>query len=158
MSLSMKICAQMKVERRTLSLLFSPSHGPLRYDASHSRVTRVSRSPLCEKPSAWLGDSFVSTCRERQKHSWRWVPFTADWLAGCLTSFLTSWILFGCLTDWLTDLPVDLKTDELIDWLSGSDCRTDWLLDRLRLTDWRTDWLLTFLFYFRRGIHHCILQ
>ena len=31
---------------------FCPSHGPLRFVTSNSRVTRVSRSPLCEKRSA----------------------------------------------------------------------------------------------------------
>ena len=142
---------------------FSPSHGPLHYDTSHSRATRVSHSPLCENEVP-EEERAVSTCRERLKRPWRWVPFTADWLAGCLTSFLTSWVLIGCPTDWLTDLPVDLKTDELIDWL------TDWPINRLGVTvgqigcstAWLTDWLtnpqVTFLFYFRRRIHHCILQ
>lgn len=50
-SLSMKICAQMKTGSKNTSY-FSPSYGPLHFVTSHSRVTRVSRSTLCEKRSA----------------------------------------------------------------------------------------------------------
>ena len=31
---------------------FSPSHAPLRFVTNHSRVTRVSRTPLCEQRSS----------------------------------------------------------------------------------------------------------
>ena len=36
-------------EKKDVASLLSPSHGPLRYATSHSRVTWVSRSILCEK-------------------------------------------------------------------------------------------------------------
>ena len=36
-------------EETDIASLLSPSHGPLCYVTSHSRVTSVSRSPLCEK-------------------------------------------------------------------------------------------------------------
>ena len=36
-------------EKKDVASLLSPSNGPLRYATSHSRVTRVSRSILCEK-------------------------------------------------------------------------------------------------------------
>ena len=36
-------------EKKDVAFLLSPSHGPLRYATSHSRVTRLSRSILCEK-------------------------------------------------------------------------------------------------------------
>ena len=121
---------------------FSPSHGPLHYDTSHSRATRVSRSPLCEN-EAPEEKTAVSTCRERLKHSLRWVAFTADWVAGCLTSFLTSWVLIGCLTDWLIYRSTWKLTNLLTDWL------TDWPFNCLGVTveqtdcstasDWRTD-------------------
>lgn len=141
--LSMKICARRKVGRRKRARSRFSFLLPM-VPCATSLVTRVShafRPSLCAKTKRLK--TTVSTCRERLKHSWRWVVFTADWVAGCLTSFLTSWVLIGCLTDWLTDLPVDLKTDELIDWL------TDWPINCLGVTveqtdcstasDWRTD-------------------
>ena len=59
---SMKISTQRKAgrgmwARQRFPSHFSPSQSPLRLVTSHSRVTRVSRLPLCEKRSAWGGDS-----------------------------------------------------------------------------------------------------
>ena len=55
-SLALKICAQKAGrEKRASPLIFSPSHGPLRFVTYHSRVTRVSlafRTSLCAKNEA----------------------------------------------------------------------------------------------------------
>ena len=47
-----------KTGETSLPLIYSPSHGPLRFFTSHSHVTRVSRPPLYEKRSAWGGGCF----------------------------------------------------------------------------------------------------
>ena len=53
-SFSIKLWAQRKAGSRNRASRFSPSHSPLRFTThGHPRVTRVSRSPLCEKRSAW---------------------------------------------------------------------------------------------------------
>ena len=53
---------------------FSPSHGPLQFVSSHSRITRVSRSPLREKRTSNNANivcrSPFPTCRaEREENS-----------------------------------------------------------------------------------------
>ena len=55
---SMKISAQRKAGRgkwvrQRFASHFSPSQSSLRFVTSHSRATRVSSLPLCEKRSAW---------------------------------------------------------------------------------------------------------
>ena len=95
-----KFACKWRWKGERFAFYFSRSRGPLRYVSCHSRVTRVSPQPLCENEVP-EEETAVSTCRERLKRPWRWVPFTADWLAGCLTSLLTSWVLISCLTDWL---------------------------------------------------------
>ena len=95
-----KFACKWRWKGERFAFYFSPSRGPLRFVSCHSRVTRVSPQPLCENEVP-EEETAVSTCRERLKRPWRWVAFTADWLAGCLTSLLTSWVLISCLTDWL---------------------------------------------------------
>ena len=57
-SLSMKICAQRKEKKEgRRKQAFSRSHGPLRFVTSHSRVTRVWHSNLCEKRNSWGGST-----------------------------------------------------------------------------------------------------
>ena len=53
-SFSIKFWAQRKAGSRNRASRFSPSHSPLRFTThGHPRVTRVSRSPLCQKRNAW---------------------------------------------------------------------------------------------------------
>ena len=65
---------------------FSPSHGPLRFVSSHSRFTRVSRSPLRKKRTSNNANidcrSPFPTCRaEREENSRKQKP-----LLYCLTT------------------------------------------------------------------------
>ena len=49
---------------------FSPSHGPLRFVSSHSRVTRVSCTPLCEQRSIkMVGHPSQHAVRNAQENS-----------------------------------------------------------------------------------------